>query len=82
MGRTDAVSSLLAAGADLEFKDAKGRTPLSLAVISGNADEKMVSLLLAAGADKDATDHEGRSCRARAASVGHYKKVWSLREAD
>jgi ankyrin repeat protein len=51
-GRTEAVKALIARGADLEARDAQGRTALLLAVAGNHV--LMAKALLAAGADLDA----------------------------
>ncbi len=54
VGRTEVVSLLLDAGADIEAKDRDGSTPLQVAAWQGHAN--VVRLLLAAGADIDSLD--------------------------
>jgi hypothetical protein len=51
-GRTDETAALIAAGADLEARDAQGRTPLLLAVAGDHV--AIAKALLAAGASPDA----------------------------
>ncbi|MEU6161659.1 ankyrin repeat domain-containing protein [Streptomyces sp. NPDC047130] len=53
-GDTDTVRLALRAGADVEARDAHGRTPLLLAALADHVDT--ARLLLAAGADPDARD--------------------------
>ncbi|KAH7129683.1 putative kinesin, partial [Dactylonectria estremocensis] len=71
--RKDCVTAaevLLAAGADVNVKDQKGRTPLSWAAEQGN--EAIARLLVEAGADKEAKDgHGGRGPLHYAAEQGH-----------
>jgi TPR repeat protein len=50
-GRTEILSLLIDAGADLEACDECGNTPLMAAVIDGEEHAKVVALLLRAGAD-------------------------------
>jgi len=63
-GDPDRVATLLRAGAALERRDERGRTPLMLAVIEGRGD--VVRMLLAAGADANALDQDGLSPLERA----------------
>ncbi|MCJ1358314.1 MAG: hypothetical protein MMC33_008313 [Icmadophila ericetorum] len=56
-----AAELLLQAGADIERKDMRGRTPLAWAVVTENT--KLAGLLLANGADMDAKDDFGVSIR-------------------
>jgi len=53
----DSLDDLLAKGANPNFKDSRGRTPLHHAAFHGYADN--VQLLLAAGADPNARDNDG-----------------------
>ena len=56
-GQVDAVTRLIAEGANLETTDEHGRTPLHLAAASGKTD--IVKALLAAGARVDVADQDG-----------------------
>ncbi|OPB39165.1 hypothetical protein A0O28_0048710 [Trichoderma guizhouense] len=57
--RTSMVELLLAEGGDIEAKDDRGRTTLSLAVLRGG--EKMVDLLITRGAKVNFHDGDGSS---------------------
>lgn len=58
-GTVGVVNLLLEHGADIDVKDAKGRTPLALAVIFQR--DKLVKLFIKNGADLRACDLEGKS---------------------
>jgi hypothetical protein len=60
-GPLDLVRALIAAGANVNVKDARGLTPLMLAVATDHADEGIVRALLAAGADPGATSLDGET---------------------
>jgi ankyrin repeat protein len=55
-GDVDEVSRLVAAHADLNARDANGRTPLHVAAFQGHGEA--VRVLLAAGADPNLLDHQ------------------------
>jgi Ankyrin repeats (3 copies) len=57
VGDVAQVKALIAAGADLNARDAQARTPLLQAVEAGRG--VVVTLLLKAGADVDASDNNG-----------------------
>jgi ankyrin repeat protein len=63
------VQKLLEKGADANFKDSIGWTPLSCAADKG--DEAIIQLLLEKGADIEAKDNDGRTALRIAASKGH-----------
>lgn len=58
MNRPDIAGILLSYGADPNFRDATGRTPLVYAVLTG---EEILRVLLEHGADPDLPDREGRT---------------------
>jgi ankyrin repeat protein len=62
------IGELLDAGAQVDERDAQGRTPLLLATQRGDVD--CARRLLAAGADPDARDDAGSTPRAAAAQGG------------
>lgn len=66
-GRTTAVREFLAAGADVNARNAQGETPLSLAV--GLKRKAVVRLLLEAGADPNAADGDGQTALMAAADL-------------
>ncbi len=61
LGNIDDLRRLVAAGADLDGRDALGRTPLHIAAECQWAD--VAQVLLDAGADADAPDAEGTTAR-------------------
>ena len=63
----------IGAGADIETKNSKGRSPLHLASISGEL--TTVKMLVEAGADVRATDAARATCLIFAASNGHTDTV-------
>jgi len=71
-GHPDVVDVLLAAGADANAADARGRTPLIAAVDSG--DRVSAGLLMARDADLHAVDDTGRS----ALDIAREKGRWDL----
>lgn len=66
------VKCLIDAGADLTFKNPRGRTVLHAAVDQLNSSCRIVELLLALGTDPTIPDHLGRS--AFHAAVGHRRR--------
>ncbi|NRA04270.1 MAG: ankyrin repeat domain-containing protein [Myxococcales bacterium] len=68
VGDLAAVRSLLSEGADVDLRDAQGRTPLQLAAAEGQ--ETVVRVLLAAGADPGLDASSGNSALAAAAAAG------------
>ena len=71
-GHADVVDVLLAAGADVNAADARGRTPLIAAIDSG--DRVSAGLLLARDADLHAVDDTGRS----ALDIARENSRWDL----
>eukprot|EP00753_Platysulcus_tardus_P002112 PLAT11614.17.p1 GENE.PLAT11614.17~~PLAT11614.17.p1 ORF type:complete len:873 (-),score=344.32 PLAT11614.17:252-2870(-) len=67
------VEALLAAGADLEAKNAPGSTPLMIASVNGRAEP--VKALISAGAAVNAVDNEGMTALMEAARNGHKRVV-------
>jgi len=61
----ESLDVLLRFGADLEARDASGRTPLIVAAaraqVRGGLEIEVVRALLRAGADRGARDHQGRT---------------------
>ena len=80
-GDTAAMSSLLAAGANVEWghDTNNGKTPLHAASVSG--DVAAISMLLTAGALVNALCHNGKSAVTRAAEEGHAEAVQVLLSA-
>ncbi len=70
-GRPDAVTTLLANGADPRAVDAEGNTPLHHAARS--SDPGVVALLLDAAAQIDALNHEGRTPLGIACVAGNWR---------
>src|SRR5215472_10948154 len=68
-GDVDAVKSLLGKGANINSKDADGRTALLEASYWGQPD--VVKLLLDKGADVNAADQSGHTAVVEAAQAGH-----------
>lgn len=68
-GRLDLVRALLAAGADIEWRNGDDRTPLMVA--AGRGDQEMVRELLAAGAKKSARSRDTATAARMAGINGH-----------
>jgi hypothetical protein len=73
------VKALVAGGADVNARDAQGRTVLLQAVEAGSAPS--VAVLVAAGADVDAADNNGLTALIEATRLGHEDVVASLLDA-
>lgn len=69
---------LIAAGADVDARQAGGFTPLHEAAQSG--DPEMVELFLSAGADPTATTDDGKTPAAIAGEAGHLDVARRLRD--
>ena len=82
-GCSDAVKSLIDAGADIEARNSLGRSPLFVACENGNFAQ--VKMLVEAGASVCATDQWKRTCLTLAAQHGHAETVRylvGLKDAD
>ncbi|OQR91299.1 pfs, nacht and ankyrin domain protein [Achlya hypogyna] len=69
LGHVEGVHLLLIAGADVDVRDAAGRTPLILAAALGY--DEIVDALLVDGADPNAHDKSGRTPLTVAAAANH-----------
>jgi uncharacterized protein len=78
-GNDDAVSTLLAMGADPNGRTEAGDTALISAAYLGEL--KIVQLLIQAGADVDAVDADGQGALMAAAKGGHLSVAEALIEA-
>lgn len=77
-GRADAVSMLLANGADPRARDAEGNTPLHHAARS--SDPGVAAALLDAGAELDPLNHDGLSPLAAACEIANWRLARLLLE--
>jgi ankyrin repeat protein len=75
------VKALVAAGADVNAKDARGMTPLMMAVSADHGDPAVVKTLLAAGAKADPKSLAGESVMDWALKSGQTPRVTALRAA-
>ncbi|KAJ0415115.1 ankyrin repeat-containing domain protein [Aspergillus carlsbadensis] len=73
---TSDIQAFVAAGADLEARDAKGRTILLISVRDGYGDEQRVKHLLAHGANVHAVDFEGNGVLSHAVRSKGGGRVW------
>jgi ankyrin repeat protein len=75
------AQALLDGGADINARDAAGRTVLMNAVLAGADRTACVELLLSHGADINSADKQGRSALKLAAERGYPEMVTLLRKA-
>ncbi|KAF3104373.1 hypothetical protein TWF102_003015 [Orbilia oligospora] len=80
-GKKDIIKILMENGADLEVRDRKGRTALSVGVSNRRYDENALELLLEEGADLESRDNEGRTPLLLAARI-HSERRWWRKETD
>ncbi|TGJ72390.1 hypothetical protein EYR41_004289 [Orbilia oligospora] len=80
-GKKDIIKILMENGADLEVRDTKGRTALSVGVSVGGYDENALELLLEEGADLESRDNKGRTPLLLAVRI-HTKEGWRWDERD
>ena len=80
-GHSEAVNTLLNAGASVNVSDMREMTPLLLAVTAESQNVETVRVLLAKGADVNAKDHNGRTALAWASLWGETPIVKLLRGA-
>ena len=78
--RADTSQVILAAGSDINARDAMGRTPLHLAAM--HAKPKMIPVLLAGGAEMEARDNNGQTALDLAKKQGAAEVVRSLRKHE
>lgn len=79
-GRERIVQALIAAKADLEETDVRGRTPLLLAASTGSC--SMVDMLLEAVASHEKVDLSGKTALHLAVQDGNLQKISRLLEAN
>ena len=82
LGPADLVKALLDAGAAVNVKDARGMTPLMLAVGTDRQDASVVALLLAQGADTKVTSLAGETALDWARKFGNTPVLEALQRAD
>lgn len=78
-GKTEEVRALLDKGADVNSRDADGRTPLTEAAYNGHAET--VKLLLERGGDPNAAKKDGATVYGLANGRGHKEVVELLKKA-
>jgi ankyrin repeat protein len=71
IGRPEAIRAAIARGANVNARDAKGRTPLMLAAIAETLPASAMRLLLDSGADPAAKDPNGVTALDFARRLGH-----------
>ncbi|KAF3157612.1 hypothetical protein TWF569_000177 [Orbilia oligospora] len=79
-GKKDIIKILMENGADLEVRDRKGRTALSVGVSNWGYDENALELLLEEGADLESRDNEGRTPLLLAAGIHSERRSWWCEE--
>jgi ankyrin repeat protein len=80
LGDVEACRLLIAAGADVNARQAGEHTPLHEAALTGSS--ALVELLLAAGADTAATNSDGSNARAFATANGHAAIAGRIEESE
>ncbi|KAF3293548.1 hypothetical protein TWF132_004516 [Orbilia oligospora] len=80
-GKKDIIKILMENGADLEVRDTKGRTALSVGVSDWYYDEDALELLLEEGADLESRDNKGRTPLLLAVRI-RTKEWWRWNERD
>lgn len=81
-GPVDVVQQLLLAGANVNAKDARGMTPLMLAVTTDHGDPEIVRTLILAGADLRAKSDAGETAMDWAMKSGETPVTAMLRRAN
>ena len=76
LGRAEEIKELLSAGAQLDDKDEKGRTPFDIAVRRGHGEE--IKKLLSANIQPDSRDEEGWTPLHLAALLGKVEAIKAL----
>jgi ankyrin repeat protein len=81
LNETAAAELLLSAGADVNAKDAAGRSVLINAALAGAERSPIVQLLVDHAAELNAKDNEGRTALAWALKKGHTAIAQLLKKA-
>ena len=71
-GSSEILQDLIAAGAQVDFQDSYGNTPLGRAVFESRGSKDVIDILLQAGANPDVTNKSGVSPRMLAATISNF----------